>query len=191
MDSFHIVEGETNDSTVTNHALKKHMDDEEYEFLALATNQYARVNLASIGVDVEEEKDVLLQRYVSFASTFCRRCHSAGYWADYLDPCSGLPMLSPGMPQYHHYSFYKVYSEVDGMQALLNYRTYNAGCCKVLCHDAWGSHVYPATLFLYAPRTVVVAWLEAAMAATAPVVAMTDTSSSPCTNITTVDTIVL
>jgi Methylmalonic aciduria and homocystinuria type D protein len=180
MDSFHVVE-ETSDSAansnasnngdIGNHAMdtinedqqqQQHID--ECEFLALATNQYARVNLASIGVDVEEEKDVLLQRFVSFASAFCRRCHSAGYWADYLDPCSGLPMLSPGMPQYRHYSFYKVYSEVDGMQALLSYRTYNAGCCKVLCHDAWGSHVYPATMFLYAPRTVVVAWLEAAAA---------------------------
>jgi hypothetical protein len=29
--------------------------------VVFATNQYARVNLASIGVDVEEEKDVLLQ----------------------------------------------------------------------------------------------------------------------------------
>jgi Methylmalonic aciduria and homocystinuria type D protein len=55
------------------------------------------------------------------------------------------------------------------MQTLLNYRTYNAGCCKVLCHDAWGSHVYPATIFLYAPRTVVVAWLDQAAAAASPV----------------------
>jgi Methylmalonic aciduria and homocystinuria type D protein len=176
MDFFHVEKtSETatsaSNSDIGSHAMETTVNepllsnDDEYEFLALATNQYARVNLASIGVDVEEEKDVLLQRFVSFASAFCRKCHVAGYWADYLDPCSGLPMLSPGMSQYRHYSFYKVYSEVDGMQALLNYRTYNAGCCKVLCHDAWGSHVYPATMFLYAPRTVVAAWLDSAAAA--------------------------
>jgi Methylmalonic aciduria and homocystinuria type D protein len=183
---------ETTTTTSTTTATMEHNDNNDNnkesccEFLALATNQYARVNLASIGVDVEEEKDVLLQRFVSFASAFCRRCHLAGYWADYLDPCSGLPMLSPGMSQYrHHYSFYKVYSEVDGMQTLLNYRTYNAGCCKVLCHDAWGSHVYPATIFLCAPRTMVISWLDQAAAAAAvasPVDPMAGSNTTATTN---------
>jgi len=45
----------------------------------------------------------------------------------------------------------KVYSEVDGMECLLNYRAYNAGFCKILTHPRWGSAVYPATIFAYAP----------------------------------------
>lgn len=50
----------------------------------------------------------------------------------------------------------KVYSEVDGMETLLGYRAYNAGFCKILTHPAWGSAVYPATLFAHAPRQVVI-----------------------------------
>jgi hypothetical protein len=45
----------------------------------------------------------------------------------------------------------KVYSEVDGMQVLLNYSCYNAGFCKILVHPTFGSSVYPATIFCYAP----------------------------------------
>ena len=49
----------------------------------------------------------------------------------------------------------KVYSEVDGMECLLNYKSYNAGFCKILTHPKWGSAVYPATIFAYAPPDVV------------------------------------
>lgn len=45
----------------------------------------------------------------------------------------------------------KVYSEVDGMQLLLHYRTMDAGMCKVLLHPKWGSAVYPASAFTDAP----------------------------------------
>lgn len=49
----------------------------------------------------------------------------------------------------------KVYSEVDGMECLLNYKSYNAGFCKILTHPKWGSAVYPAIIFVHAPVDVV------------------------------------
>jgi hypothetical protein len=54
----------------------------------------------------------------------------------------------------------KVYSEVDGMECLLNYKAYNAGFCKVLTHPKWGSSVYPATLFAYGKREAVLNMLQ-------------------------------
>jgi hypothetical protein len=48
----------------------------------------------------------------------------------------------------------KVYSEVDGMECLLNYKSYNAGFCKILTHPVWGSAVYPASIFTYCPAHV-------------------------------------
>lgn len=54
----------------------------------------------------------------------------------------------------------KVYSEVDGMECLLNYKSYNAGFCKILTHPKWGSSVYPATIFAYAPQQVVIRLLH-------------------------------
>jgi hypothetical protein len=54
----------------------------------------------------------------------------------------------------------KVYSEVDGMECCLGYRSYSAGFCKILEHPLWGSAVYPATMFVYAPRDAVQQLLE-------------------------------
>ena len=70
-----------------------------------------------------------------------------GFWADYIDPCSGLPMLTKNTT--------KVYSEVDGMQTLLHYATMDAGMCKILLHPKWGSAVYPASAFTNAPEDLV------------------------------------
>ena len=70
-------------------------------------------------------RDFRLQ-FLEFGEEVCSKIKAQGYWADYIDPCSGLPMLTK--------SCNKVYSEVDGMECLLNYRAYNAGFCKVLTH---------------------------------------------------------
>mmetsp|Transcript_13356 Transcript_13356/g.33617 ORF Transcript_13356/g.33617 Transcript_13356/m.33617 type:complete len:190 (+) Transcript_13356:69-638(+) len=123
------------------------MNDSDIEILAIPTNQHARHDLVAVGDEIEAEKDRLLNCFLEFGEEVCGKIIAAGYWADYIDPCSGLPMLTK--------SCNKVYSEVDGMECLLNYRAYNAGFCKVLTHPKWGSAVYPATIFCYAPRQVV------------------------------------
>ena len=126
--------------------------DDTVQLYAIATNQKAKHDLVAIGDHIEAEKDRLLNVYLSFAHDFCQKMQQQGYWADYIDPCSGLPMLSRDCN--------KVYSEVDSMQVLLNYRAYNAGFCKILVHPKWGSSVYPATMFVRAKREDVVQLLE-------------------------------
>lgn len=37
--------------------------------------------------------------------------------------------------------------QVDALATLLQYKTQNAGCCKIILHPKWGSSVYPASLF--------------------------------------------
>lgn len=127
------------------------------QFLAIPTCQQAREDLVAVGDHIEQEKDRLLNAYMNFARSFCERVlgqqgrgnagEKAPYWADYIDPCSGLPMLTLNCN--------KVYSEVDGMECCLGYKSYNAGFCKILTHPKWGSAVYPATIFVYAPKGVV------------------------------------
>jgi hypothetical protein len=87
-------------------------------------------------------------QFLEFGKELCERIRAMGYWADYIDPCSGLPMMTRECN--------KVYSEVDGMECLLHYKAYNAGFCKVLTHPKWGSAVYPATMFCYGPRDPIV-----------------------------------
>ena len=120
--------------------------------LAIPTNQKAREDLVSVGEHIEREKDRLLNVFITFGKYLCDELRARGYWADYIDPCSGLPMISLNCN--------KVYSEVDGMECLLNYKAYNAGFCKILTHPKWGSAVYPATIFAHAPADVVKKLIE-------------------------------
>ena len=60
----------------------------------------------------------------------------------------------------------KVYSEVDGMECLLNYRAHSAGFCKILTHPKWGSAVYPATIFCYGSRDLIMKLLHEAFPTT-------------------------
>lgn len=48
-----------------------------------------------------------------------------------------------------------VYPEVDGFETLLRFPVSSAAGCRVILHPAWGSHVYPATLFTNAPPEAV------------------------------------
>lgn len=124
------------------------MQEDGLEILAIPTNQEARQDLVAVGDDVELEKDRLLNVFLEFGKELCDKIRAEGYWADYIDPCSGLPMMTKECN--------KVYSEVDGMECLLNYRAHNAGFCKVLTHPKWGSAVYPATIFCFGPRDQVI-----------------------------------
>lgn len=111
--------------------------------ITIPTNQHSAMDLVKIGNKVELEKDRCLEVFMEFGKQLCTALRNQGFWADYIDPCSGLPMLTPNTT--------KIYSEVESMQTLLHYRTMNAGMCKVLLHPKWGSAVYPATAFTDAP----------------------------------------
>ncbi|KAI8106817.1 hypothetical protein M9434_001471 [Picochlorum sp. BPE23] len=111
--------------------------------LIVPTCQKSDVNLVGWGEQADVEKDRLLERFVQFASCVCEWLMDKGYWADYIDPCSGLPMI--------HKNGNNVYGEVQGLVTLLGYQTQNAGCCKIILHPKWGSSVYPASFFTKAP----------------------------------------
>lgn len=133
------------------------VNNSSLRLLAIPTNQRAREDLVAVGDHIEREKDRLLNVFLDFGKYICEQLRAKGYWADYIDPCSGLPMISLNCN--------KVYSEVDGMECLLNYRAHNAGFCKILTHPKWGSAVYPATIFAHAPADVVRSLLESLPAA--------------------------
>lgn len=122
------------------------------KLLAIPTNQRAREDLVQMGDHIEQEKDRLLNVFLTFGKYICEQLRAKGFWADYIDPCSGLPMMTLNCN--------KVYSEVDGMEILLNYKAYNAGFCKILTHPKWGSSVYPATIFAHAPADIVKSLIE-------------------------------
>ena len=122
--------------------------------LVVPTCQKSKMSLVNVGPDVDTEKDECLERFVKWAHPICEGLIQQGYWADYIDPCSGLPMID----RKHG----AVYAEVEGLVALRGFETGNAGCCKIILHPKWGASVYPASLFSNAPDRVLRAALDAA-----------------------------
>ena len=116
--------------------------------VAITTFQQTVVDLVVSGGDQDVEKDRCLEAFFAFAKQVCDELRSHGHFADYIDPCSGLAMITKDAN--------KVFSEVDSAQQLLGYSVMNAGCCKVLLHPSWGSAVYPATIFTNATTEEVV-----------------------------------
>lgn len=74
--------------------------DTNSEFLAIPTNQHAREDLVATGEKIEREKDRLLNVFIQFARNLCEKIRAAGFWADFIDPCSGLPMLTLNCNKY-------------------------------------------------------------------------------------------
>jgi len=125
--------------------------------LLVPTAQRARVDLAAWGDEAAREKDALLERFAAWADAVSARLRARGFWADAVDPCSGLARATP-----HSHA---PYPEVDAFETLLRWRTSDAGGCRLLLHPRWGSAVYPATLFARAPLADVLAACAAAAAA--------------------------
>jgi len=127
----------------------------EHALLAVPTSQHTKMDLVRVGEEVEDEKDLRLERFAELGERVRKSLAQQGYWCDYIDPCSGLPM--------HGENNSNVYSECDGFQLLLGYRTQKSGPCTMLLHPKWGSAVYPASMFALTPYSVLCSALESEM----------------------------
>ncbi len=94
-----------------------------------------------------------------------RRVRDAGWWADFTDPASGYPVrhchnicLRRQVVGSQGSSFYP---DVHGSQTLLKYDLVQVGGCAMLRHPRYGTRVYPATLFIRAPESVILQALNA------------------------------
>eukprot|EP00195_Chlamydomonas_chlamydogama_P015190 CAMPEP_0202889956 /NCGR_PEP_ID=MMETSP1392-20130828/492_1 /ASSEMBLY_ACC=CAM_ASM_000868 /TAXON_ID=225041 /ORGANISM="Chlamydomonas chlamydogama, Strain SAG 11-48b" /LENGTH=136 /DNA_ID=CAMNT_0049573411 /DNA_START=46 /DNA_END=453 /DNA_ORIENTATION=+ len=99
------------------------------KLLIVPTCQHAAMDLVQVGEPVDVEKDKLLEQFMDWSKAVCDILAAEGHWVDYIDPCSGLPMV--------HKECNSVYPEVEGLSVLKGYKTANAGCCKVLLHPKW------------------------------------------------------
>merc|ERR1712087_158229 len=122
--------------------------------LVIPTCQNSDVDLVRTGEPIEQEKDRLLERFMKWAQFVCDKLNKEGHFSDYIDPCSGLPMVNKNNQC--------VYGEVDALSTLLGYKTTNSGCCKVILHPKWGTSVYPASMFTKAPKDVFLAAVKSA-----------------------------
>lgn len=93
--------------------------------------------------EMEVEREKLTDHTVITAKEICGRLKDEGYWADFIDPCSGTP----------HYSGHSATTmfETDEKYRLLGFRIEDLGCCKVISHNRFGRNVFVGCVVTNAP----------------------------------------
>jgi hypothetical protein len=116
------------------------------------TIQQTRLDILAVNEATAMEKDQCLERFMALAACFCAFLEARGAWADYCDPCSGLPMRSGGNA---------VWPEIAGLEKTRRFATTNAGMCRVALHPRFGANMYPATMFTTAGAQLILEALSA------------------------------
>mmetsp|Transcript_7363 Transcript_7363/g.22443 ORF Transcript_7363/g.22443 Transcript_7363/m.22443 type:complete len:178 (-) Transcript_7363:819-1352(-) len=111
--------------------------------IVVPTTQKACVPLTNYGDDEAREKDRLLEKFMEWAAQLYKALSEAGFWADYTDPCTGLPV--------HGTAGGSIYPDVDGFERLLRFKVDASMGCRIMSHPDWSFASYPATFFTTAP----------------------------------------
>lgn len=95
-------------------------------------------DMATWNEQVDNEREVLIKKFVDTAQELCGVFEREGCWADFIDPSSGRPYKAP----FTHATFY----ETDERYRKLGFEIIDYGCCKVISHHLWGTKTYVGCL---------------------------------------------
>lgn len=110
---------------------------------AITISQQTHNDMSVWNSNVEQEREELLQQFNSGAKEICSSLQTLGYWADFIDPASGLPFFG----EHTNSSLY----ETDHRFTHFGFSLTDLGCCKVISHAIWGHHAYVGIIFTNAP----------------------------------------
>uniref|UniRef100_A0A8C9IFT9 Methylmalonic aciduria and homocystinuria type D protein, mitochondrial n=1 Tax=Piliocolobus tephrosceles TaxID=591936 RepID=A0A8C9IFT9_9PRIM len=99
------------------------------KLLILTVTQKTKNDMTVWSEEVEIEREVLLEKFIN----------TEGYWADFIDPSSGLAFFGP----YTNNTLF----ETDERYRHLGFSVDDLGCCKVIRHSLWGTHVVVGSIF--------------------------------------------
>lgn len=111
--------------------------------LVVTVTQKSRSDMTAWSAEVEQEREQLLAQFVEGAQQICLALQSQGFWADFIEPSSGLAFFGP----YTNSSLF----ETDERYRLLGFHIEDLGCCRVIRHNVWGTHAFVGTICTDAP----------------------------------------
>uniref|UniRef100_A0A8C5KHX7 Methylmalonic aciduria and homocystinuria type D protein, mitochondrial n=3 Tax=Jaculus jaculus TaxID=51337 RepID=A0A8C5KHX7_JACJA len=109
------------------------------KLMILTVTQKTENDMTIWSEEVETEREMLLEKFVHGAKEICYALQAEGYWADFIDPSSGVAFFGP----YTNNTLF----ETDERYRHLGFYIDDLGCCKVIRHSLWGTHVFVGSIF--------------------------------------------
>ncbi|XP_071768530.1 metabolism of cobalamin associated Db [Centroberyx gerrardi] len=111
--------------------------------MVVTVTQKTQNDMTSWCDEVDKEREQMLDKFVAGAKEICYALQQDGFWADFIDPSSGLAFFG----SYTNNTLF----ETDERYRHLGFQIEDLGCCKVIRHALWGTHVFVGTVFTNAP----------------------------------------
>ncbi|XP_066542851.1 metabolism of cobalamin associated Db isoform X2 [Hoplias malabaricus] len=111
--------------------------------MVVTVTQKTQNDMTAWSEEVDQEREELLAKFIAGAKEICLALQTEGFWADFIDPSSGLAFFG----SYTNNTLF----ETDERYRHLGFQIEDLGCCKVIRHSLWGTHVFVGTVFTNAP----------------------------------------
>ncbi|XP_024863185.1 metabolism of cobalamin associated Db isoform X2 [Kryptolebias marmoratus] len=118
------------------------------DMMIVTVTQKTQNDMSSWSADVEEEREQMLDKFVNGAKEICFTLLKEGFWADFIEPSSGLAFFGA----YTNNTLF----ETDDRYRHLGFQIEDLGCCRVIRHALWGTRVFVGTIYTNAPPTTLI-----------------------------------
>lgn len=113
--------------------------------MVVTVTQKTHNDMTAWSAEVEQEREQMLDKFIDGAKEICYALQGEGFWADFIDPASGLAFFG----SYTNNTLF----ETDERYRQLGFQIEDLGCCRVIRHSLWGTHVFVGTIFTNAPAS--------------------------------------